>query len=511
MLEALVKIFTRVINNFYKQGVSVELSDTPDTAYCQGDHITLPKHLLEEFTQQKLPRFTVLYHELGHALYSHDLSTFIEKWSNLPAAHHSFMFNEKYMHLLNWIEDYYIEEKLVQDYPYLQDLMSCLKQLTLPYDITALDKAFNHYYIKGNATTALSATDSYMFTKYIQTLLNLRKNYGFGRGPISLLSAKSRETQFIKTIIEFYDWCVSKGIFVMNQVLPKLSNPNMVVSNQGTSNSTNGTDTNSTDTNSTSGSSDNHSHMIGVSLEQMPVFNPTEVAIFSDKFIAEQKLIKDEITKQFRVESVEQSLDGLFNNLFKDTSIIQSKIIVKNFFNPNRLIDQVLFKTPEKSYNNVSIYRDISGSTHGDRHELINDICKFLDNKLPIAYNFYLYSSGPISIMQTSFEDWEDSNIVPDKYNNDPIFRQLQGGTNSDAIADVISEQLNDKWLNIIITDGDLHSLMRRDNIKALLDNVFVISIEESNNVKDCPNHIIVDDISLIPKIPEAIIRMKGV
>ena len=520
MLETLVRIFQEVVNNFYKQGVTVELSDTPDTAYCNGNHIVLPKHLLEEFTAQKLPRFTVLYHELGHALYSHDLNSLIEKWSNLPASHNSFIFDEKYMHLLNWIEDYYIEKQLVKDYPFLSDLLSCLKQLTLPYDIEAIDKAFNHYYVKGYATLGLSANDAYTFTNYINKLLDLRKANGFGRGPISLLSLKSRETQFIKTIIEFYNWCVTKCIFDDQTKLPPLTNPNMTAGSdqnqgqgqgQGLTQGQSQGQSSGDDKGAQGGSYSDHSQLVGVAIESLPKFDPKEVAIFSDKFVAEQKLIKEEIAKQFRVDSVEQSLDGLFNSIFKDTSIIQPKVIVPNFFNPNRLVDQVLFKTPDKSFNNVSIYRDISGSTSGDRHHLINEICKFLDIKIPVSYNFYLYASGNISILQTSFEDWDEDDVIPDTYNNDPIFQQMGGGTNSSAIADVISEQLNDKWLNIIITDGDLHDLMRRQNIQALLENVFVISIVESNDVRDCPNYIIVDDESLIPTIPEAILHMKGV
>ena len=69
MLDILVKVFEKIVNNFYKKGVSVTLSDTPDTAYCVEDDIVLPRHLLEQFTAQKLPRFTVLYHELGHAFF----------------------------------------------------------------------------------------------------------------------------------------------------------------------------------------------------------------------------------------------------------------------------------------------------------------------------------------------------------------------------------------------------------------------------------------------------------
>lgn len=525
MFEPLINVFSQVVNNFYKEGISVSLSEDPDTAYCVGNRIVLPTHLLEEFTQQKLPRFTVLYHELGHALYSENMTKLIEKWSNLPTSHNSFMYKEEYHNLVNWIEDLYIEEKLVKDYPYLTDIIGCLKRLTLPYDITEIDKAFNHYYVKGYTTPTLNPQDAYYFATTIKSLLTLRDSNNFGRGPISLLSNKSKESQYIKLLIEFYNWCVSKQIFDGSYV-PPLQNPNMVniSSSQGTntnsSNPSQGinqgtdqgtgqeTDQDSSDSND-GGSYSDHSHMVGVQ-SVVPKFDPTEIELFSDKFVAEEKLIKEEINKQYRIEATQQSLDGLFNSLFKDSSIIQSKVIVPNFFNPNRLVDQVLFKTPEKSFNNVSIYRDISGSTHGPEFALINSICTFLNNKIPISYNFYLYASGNISILQTSFEDWVDHNEVPDVYANDPIFQQMHGGTNSSAIADVISEQLNDKWLNIIITDGDLCDLMRRDNINTLLENVFVISIGDIYGIENCPNHIIIRDESDINLIPSALLNMKG-
>lgn len=504
MLETLVKIYEEVVNNFYKQGVSVTLSDTPETAYCQGDHITLPRHLLEEFTAQKLPRFTVMYHELGHALYSHDLNTFIDKWKNLPTQHNSYVYTPQYDHLLNWIEDFYIEDRLVKDYPYLNDIIGCLKRLTLPYDITEIDKAFNHYYVKGYATPTLNPNDAISFKNYLTTLLTLRSTPNFGKGPISLLSSRSKETQFIKTLIEFYNWCVSKTIFDANQVLPSLSNPiNTVGNTSSQTNSATHDATQGDDNGAKDGSYSDHSHIVGVQ-EVIPKFDPKETTIFAEKFATENVLIKNKILEMSKVESVNDSLDGLFNSLFKNTSIIQSKIIVPNFFNPNRLIDQVLFKMPSKSYNNVSIYRDISGSTYGKEFKLINSICKFLDKKIPIDYNFYLYSSGDISILQTSFEDWEDCNDTPDLYYVDPVFQQFTGGTNSSAIADVITEQLNDKWLNIIITDGDLTDLMRRENIQSLLENVFVISLIELDNV---PNYIVIRDEDDIEKIPEALLK----
>ena len=508
MLESLTKIFEEIVNNFYKKGVSVELSDTPDTAYCQGNHITLPRHLLEEFTQQKLPRFTVLYHELGHALYSHDLNSFINKWENLPIQHNAYAYDPKYMHLLNWIEDFYIEDKLVQDYSFLTDLVKCLKRLTLPYDITEIDKAFNHYYVKGYTTPNLATNDALKFKCYITDLLTLRSAPGFGKGPISLLSTKSKETQYIKMIIEFYNWCVSKSIFD-GSVIPPLSNPNNIIVNNPSSN--NPSNNNNIQSSDNVGNITDHSHIVGQGVEVVPKYDKQETLIFNDQFVAEQKLIKQELLRQSTVESTESSLDGLFNSLFIDTSLIQNKVIVPNFFNPNRLIDQVLFKRPDKSFNNVSIYRDISGSTFGKDFALINDVCKYLNDKLPIEYNFYLYASGDISILQTTFEDWEDSNDVPDVYADDPIYLQMGHGTNSSAIADVITEQLNDKWLNIIITDGDLNDLMNRQDINSLLNNVFVISIHECTSLKNIPNCLIINDKEDINRIASAVLHMKEV
>jgi hypothetical protein len=82
------------------------------------------------------------------------------------------------------------------------------------------------------------------------------------------------------------------------------------------------------------------------------------------------------------------------------------------------------------------------------------------------------------------------------------LFEQLGGGTNSDAIADVMTQQLSDKWLNIIVTDGDLNSLMARDNINALLKNVFAIAV--NGNLTDKVNGIEIKDETKINDITAA-------
>jgi hypothetical protein len=105
---------------------------------------------------------------------------------------------------------------------------------------------------------------------------------------------------------------------------------------------------------------------------------------------------------------------------------------------------------------------------------------------IPVDITYYLYSSGDISIIEVPYITWENDSVTPKEYENNPLYKQLGGGTNSDAIADVITTQLSDKWLNIIVTDGDLNSLMHRENIHALLNNVFVVAVssELDNNLK---------------------------
>lgn len=511
MLEALRSIFEFVGKNYYNSKLSVELVDEADTAYAMGNRICLPVPLLEKFTQDKLPRFTVFYHELGHTLYSHSLSDFIDRWQHLPNVASNYAYNDNYHHLLNWIEDFYIEQQLEKDYPYLHDILGCLKRLTFTYNIDDVDKAFNHYYVKGYASPGLNAVDGFQFSNYLKTLIGYRADPMFKTTPISLLSNKSLGAKFIKTFIEFYNWCVQKGI-LQDVPMPALSNPNnILVPGANGQPGPNGQQQMQGD-NGGAGTSSPHTHLVGGYKEVFPDIDVSNTAIFVDQFTSEQKMIREEIANRVQVQSTNTSLDGLFTALLKDTAIIQNKVIVKNFFNPNRLVDGVLFRTPEKAFNNVSIYRDISGSTHYSYFRIINNICKYLIDKIPIATHFYLYASGDISILETQFQDWDDHHEVPDLYAVDPVYQQMDGGTNSGAVADVITEQLSDKWLNIIITDGDLDDLFKRDNIDALLKNIFIINVgscRQSDRID--PTHMItIKDESEIPTIANAMLNMKG-
>ena len=95
-----------------------------------------------------------------------------------------------------------------------------------------------------------------------------------------------------------------------------------------------------------------------------------------------------------RIQSEATTLDGLFSARDKDSSLIQSKVNVPNFFNPNRLVDQVLFKEKLHVYMNVAIYRDVSGSTTGNTHTLMHQVCEQLYKDIPVNITYYLYASG---------------------------------------------------------------------------------------------------------------------
>lgn len=537
MLEALKNIFEKVANNFYNEDLMIELSNESSTAYydMETSVITLSIPLLEKFTAAQLPRFTVFYHELGHALFTKSLHSLINKWKNIPISKHPLMYQDKYFHLLNWIEDFYIEDKLKTQYPYLTDIVNCLKLCPVDYDETELPYTFNYFYRHQCASPALSTADGLVFKSFIMDLLSYRSSYNFGKGPLSLLSNKTKETMFIHKLLDFHQWCVQKGILIDTD-LPPLSNPNNIVkpqpstnqvgNNPQTNNGNNGQTNNSqtttqntsdsTDDESTGGTSSDHSHLVGVSyVEDIPVFTPEDAEIFVEQFVAENKLIKQEIIARTKVETKNASLDGLFASTCEDSSIISNKIITPNFFNPNRLVDQILFKQPKKAYNAVSIYRDISGSTEcRSRFPLINEVCKYLFKHIPITPHFYLYCSGDISITEINFEDWEDWKVPPETYEMDLVFQQFTGGTNSGAVADVITEQLNDKWLNIIVTDGDLYDLMRRDNITSLLENVFVIAIgedsSENRRIINPDRYIFVEDETELPLIIDKLANIRG-
>jgi len=519
--KAFAKVLEFVTNNFYKTDendfitVNIE-KHTKDINFYDTKRIVLAEGLIDAFGALNLPRFLVYYHELAHHLYSQGYFNLLKVWNTIKQG--PLTWNPSYEHLLNWIEDFYVEDKILKEHSYLTDVLNCIKKLPPEYDINRIEYAFNFWYINQAATPALNYTDQLAFKAYITQLLALRgtTTSRFGQGILTTVSIKqSTETKFALLIIEFYNWCVAKGIFPADKSLPSLQNPNNHLENiddgngnangdaNGDNSSSDGQDQSSSDN---KGAYSDHSKQVGKSnignyQEVQHIKSPTTV--FKDELVQESKLIKKELLDMSqRLQAEETTLDGLFNLTYKDSAIIQPKVIIPNFFNPNRIADQILFREKQHTYMNVAIYRDISGSTTGRIHTIMSAVCEQLFKDISVDITYYLYASGDISIIEVPYIEWEDSNNIPDIYKQNPLFSQLHGGTNSDAIADVITQQLSEKWLNIIITDGDLDQLMRRDNIMELLKNVFVVYVGVNESyIVDGLLGVVVNDLEDLDKI----------
>ena len=489
--QAYANVLQFITNNFYtSDGENIQViinNEDKDNSYG-NNKIVLSEALMDAYGTLNLPRFLIYYHELGHHLYSKGMFVMLDIWAKINSGPLKWI--KHYHHLINWIEDFYIEKQLKKHHSYLTDVIDCIRKLKPEYDISLIQYAFNYYYVHEAPTPSLTYADQLIFKGYVDKLLTLRDTTKtrFGNGILTTLSIKpSIETQFALTIIEFYNWCISKNIFdnTNNPPPPPLNNPNQHIEKQGNEQQISnfmeqlGDQLKDGKTLSPGSSISDHTHTVGefeYYKEVAPIKEPTD--LIKEELVQEQTLINKEMLDMSQQSQVIQStLDGLFTTKYKDSINIQPKVSVLNFFNPNRIADQNLFLEKAHTYMNVAIYRDVSGSTSGETHTLMSYVCEELFKDIPVDITYYLYSSGNISIIEVPYITWHNDSIKPKEYLNNPLYKQLGGGTNSDAIADVITTQLSDKWLNIIVTDGDLNSLMNRENIHALLKNVFVVAV----------------------------------
>ena len=502
--NAFADLLTFTTNTFYgNPEYDIKVRFGSDNYYDRKE-IVLSKTIMDEFQKVNIPRFVVYYHEVGHHLYSQPMFKLLEMWEQIQAG--PVKYDERYLHLVNWIEDFFIEEKLLADYFYLTDIINCIRKITPAYDIRKIEYAFNFYYTHKGVTPALSYTDAIVFKTYIDKLLKIRHSQMFGTGVIMQLYMKpNRETTYVKTIIEFYQWCQSRGIFPPDeQKLPQLTHPSNYVAPDQTpdvqsgnsSDDANDADDDSNDNKGTA--TDDGKISSHVVYKEMPIINQSTQELI-DEFVSENKLIDKHIIDMSQTHQTENvTLDGLFNARLKVSPFIQTRVIIPNFFNPNRIQDMMLFNQQTRTYNNVAIFRDVSGSVNGEIHYLIHLIMEQLMKDIPVPINFYIYGSDLIKV---DYLSW-------DQYRNTPYDVDAGGSTNSDLIADAITEQFDDRFLNIIVTDGDLYELFARQNIEGLLQNTFIIYVKSSPDER-VVNHVVVNDINDLPKIYPALAQLE--
>lgn len=539
--KVMLKVLQESLKYWYHRDTIIEYKDV-DSAYYDfhTDTIVLGTPIMQDFYNNKVPYLSVYYHELAHSLYTKPLSDLESNWQNI-IKNGSYVYDSKYHHLLNWIEDLYIESRLIKDYDYLYDVINCIKIPPVNYNILDIKYAFSYYYIYNKPSPTLDKADQLLFIKYIQKCLMLREQINYN-SIISAVSFTLPGNQFIKEIVSFYNWCISVGIFIKDQVRPAQPNPmvvpNLTTSTQSNTNNVIKNNTNNNISNTQAQQSSKQTQQqsptinniiqnninkqnVNTGVENISIYT-TDVGTAPVSSFIIPKFNNPIILKKFNDEQgrftsgksastdVLPSLAGIFINKYKPSSLITNSLNIRNYLNPVTRSNIHIFNKPIKSFNNVSIYRDISGSTRGDTHKQMDNIIKFLIEQIPIDHHFYLYASGKVSIIEEKYRPWQEAHKPPKEYINNPMFKQLGGGTNSGAIANVIKKQLSDKWLNIIVTDGDLYDLFNKQDINRLLENIFVIFVctgsrfiskLKSNQYIVIPDDAVIDKVGICNKL----------
>ena len=109
-----------ITNNFYKTDendfITIDIENhTKNKNFYDTKRIVLAEGLIDAFGALNLPRFLVYYHELAHHLYSQGYFNLLKVWSTIRQG--PLTWNSSYEHLLNWIEDYYVEDKILKEHP----------------------------------------------------------------------------------------------------------------------------------------------------------------------------------------------------------------------------------------------------------------------------------------------------------------------------------------------------------------------------------------------------------
>jgi hypothetical protein len=171
--QAYANVLQFITNNFYSQpgeDILVEIdNDSKESNFYDGKRIVISGQLLDAFGALNLPRFLIYYHELGHHLYSKGMFNFIDVWQKINSGPLEWKVN--YHHLVNWVEDFYIETRLKKEHSYLTDVINCIRKLPPEFDISQIQYAFNYYYVHEAPTPTLPYLDQVMFKKYIDKLL----------------------------------------------------------------------------------------------------------------------------------------------------------------------------------------------------------------------------------------------------------------------------------------------------------------------------------------------------
>lgn len=433
--------------------------------------IVLYDKIINDLWESGIPPLLIFYHEIGHVLYTIkelvDYGTSLEKQS---------------FTLLNWLEDFYVEERLMKELYFIKPYINMLHEV-VPDFIDDWEKpvfALHYYYCYEGLTPrwmdkAGIATE---FKRYIEQLKHLRISFGsrFGR------------EKFIRMFEEFYMFCVKHGILTKKTPPPPLE-PRPKGAGEGSKSREPGSGKGGSYTGDEEGSggsygeegegegegegekagegtyADDDGEDVPESKIIRPPFKPLDPAKgFDDTFKELMALLEKEYSK------------SLFDS-FKLAKKGKPELvpITRATSSPRSMIDPVAietmrediyleYTTEEFSYTAYNLFIDVSGSVgyNPTFNTLGRDIINIIKH-----YPYAVYGYGD------DVTKWDQKRI------DDILKLRCRDGTESPIIGDIILEKKELGNLNIILSDGDLGNLCRRKDIKDITKQylfVFVVS-----------------------------------
>lgn len=472
------KYLNSIYSSFYKTDGKLVIKPGKEGGFVNLDSmlITLYEQLVTDLWESGVPPLLIFYHEIGHVLYT---------TKNLGDYGKSLK-PEMFM-LLNWLEDYFIEDKLMKELYYIKPYIKMLHEI-VPDHIDDWEKkhfALHYYYCYEGMTprwmdktepTPIAAT----FKRYIEQLKHLRLSF----------DSRFAKEKFIRMFEEFYTFCVKWGILT-KETPPPPTDPSAAGKGGGKGKGAGAAGEKrggKGGAHTGSGAGSGGSTDPGVEDESATGAGEGSYADDEGEDVPESEIIRPPFkpldpAKGF--DPVFKDLMGLLEKEFDKSMFDTFKLAKKGkpelvpitipTTSPRSMVDPIAIETSrsdiyleyiteEFSYTAYNLFIDVSGSVGHNVvfNTLGRDIIKIISH-----YPYAVYGYG------NDVTKWDQKKI-------DAIMDLTCGdGTESPIIGDIILEKKELGNLNIILSDGDLGNLVRRADISAITKQylfVFVVS-----------------------------------
>jgi hypothetical protein len=461
------KYLNAVYSSFYKADGTLIIKPGHEGGFVNLDamRIVLYEKLVIDLWESGVPPLLVFYHEIGHVLYT-----------TRELNDYSKSLKPEIFKLLNWIEDFYIEDKIIKELYFIKPYIKMLHEV-VPDFIDDWEKptfALHYFYsYEGMTPRWMDKTKpdaiGPIFKRYIEQLKHLRASF----------SSKFAREKFIRMFEEFYMFCVKNGILTKKTPPPPLEPRPAKEKGEKGDGTGGGYDGKSEGSGGTYGEGEDESE--GAAGEGTYADDEGED-------VPESKLI----TPPFKPLDPVKGFDPVFKELMEllgkeyekslyDTFKLTKKgkpelvPITKPTSSPRSMVDPIAiatsrsdiyleYTTEDFSYTAYNLFIDVSGSVGHNKtfNTLGRDIINIIKH-----YPYAVYGYGD------DVTKWDQKRI------DDILKLHCMDGTESPIIGDIILEKKELGNLNIILSDGDLGNLTRRKDISEITKQylfVFVVS-----------------------------------